>query len=232
MLLRSARDAKSRNAEQTRAAILRAAIAEFSRDGVAGARTDRIARAAHVNKALLYYYFKDKQALYGAVLEHAFGNVYSKLMDILESDRPPGEKVLDYAGAHFDALAGSPRLCRVLYNEMTRGGGGQHRLAVLAKYRKKLVARLHDVLLAGIAAGEFRPVDPMNFVLSIAAVNVFYFVSAPMFKAITGLDPFTPARIAARRAAVLDLISYALLATPVGNTTTNGRRKAPKKEDV
>ncbi len=48
---------------------------EFSREGVAGARTDAIARAAGVNKALLYYYFKDKETLYGAVLDHVFGGL-------------------------------------------------------------------------------------------------------------------------------------------------------------
>ena len=49
----------------SRRAILQAAITEFSREGVAGARTDAIARAAKVNKALLYYYFEDKESLYG-----------------------------------------------------------------------------------------------------------------------------------------------------------------------
>ncbi|MGH9515612.1 MAG: helix-turn-helix domain-containing protein, partial [Terriglobales bacterium] len=44
--------------EESRAAILKAAVVEFAREGVAGARTDAIARAARVNKALLYYYFK------------------------------------------------------------------------------------------------------------------------------------------------------------------------------
>ena len=48
---------------------------EFSREGVAGARTDAIARAAGVNKALLYYYFKDKETLYGAVLDQVFGGL-------------------------------------------------------------------------------------------------------------------------------------------------------------
>ena len=61
--------------EQSRAAILQAAIREFAREGVAGARTDAIARAAKVNKALLYYYFKDKEALYGAVLDQVFGGL-------------------------------------------------------------------------------------------------------------------------------------------------------------
>ena len=47
----------------------------FRREGMAGARTDAIARAGGVNKALLYYYFKDKESLYGAVLDHAFGGL-------------------------------------------------------------------------------------------------------------------------------------------------------------
>ena len=43
--------------DSRRASILRAAMAEFAEQGVAGARTDAIARAAGVNKALLHYYF-------------------------------------------------------------------------------------------------------------------------------------------------------------------------------
>ena len=79
---------KGRNPEQTRQAILKAAIAEFSREGVAGARTDQIARAAKVNKALLYYYFGDKESLHGAVLDHAFGSIYPRLAAILDSALP------------------------------------------------------------------------------------------------------------------------------------------------
>src|ERR1035438_2840551 len=61
-----------RHPEKSRAAILRAAVAEFAEHGIAGARTDAIARAAHVHKVSLYYYFKDKDALYEAVLDHVF----------------------------------------------------------------------------------------------------------------------------------------------------------------
>ncbi len=63
---------RSRNAEHSREAILNAAVREFAQEGVAGARTDEIAHAAGVNKALLYYYFKDKEGLYGAVLDFTF----------------------------------------------------------------------------------------------------------------------------------------------------------------
>jgi TetR/AcrR family transcriptional regulator len=58
--------------DQTRHRILEAAVKEFSAQGLAGARTDSIARSAKVNKALLYYYFKSKESLYIASIEDMF----------------------------------------------------------------------------------------------------------------------------------------------------------------
>src|SRR5438132_5730025 len=97
-----------RRPEQTRDAILQAAIQEFARYGIAGARTDAIARAARVNKALLYYYFKDKQTLYGAAMDHAFRQLSTHMMAVLERDLPPGEKVRVYVGEYFDFIAHHP----------------------------------------------------------------------------------------------------------------------------
>lgn len=55
-----------RNAEATRARILAAATVEFAEHGLAGARVDRIARAADTTKALLYHYYAGKEALFDA----------------------------------------------------------------------------------------------------------------------------------------------------------------------
>src|SRR5580700_4335975 len=85
-----------RHPEKSRAAILRAAVAESAEHGIAGARTDAIARAARVNKALLYYYFKDKDTLYGAVLDNAFSGMKTNIFQVLDSDLPPREKIMAY----------------------------------------------------------------------------------------------------------------------------------------
>src|SRR6202049_3829173 len=87
--------------KESRAAILQAAAQEFAGLGIAGARTDAIARAAKVNKALLYYYFKDKETRYGAVLDHAFSGMKAKVFQALDSDLPPRQKIMAYAGAYF-----------------------------------------------------------------------------------------------------------------------------------
>src|SRR3954470_23645692 len=114
------RSGTRRRPEESRAAILRAAVREFSREGVAGARIDAIARAAGVNKALLYYYFHDKEALHGAVLEGVFSGLRERVAVALESDLPPRDKVLAYAGAHFDYVASSPLYPRLVYRELMR----------------------------------------------------------------------------------------------------------------
>jgi len=202
--------------EESRAAILRAAVAEFAEHGIAGARTDAIARAARVNKALLYYYFKDKDALYYAVLDHVFSGMRARVVPTLEGDLPPGQKVLNYLGAYFDYIAANPRFPRVVQAEWMRSGTRPsspiQRMA--REYFQPVYQRLGEVLRDGIASGEFRPVNPMDFVPSMVAIIVFYFSAAPVIKTLMHVDPLSPQRIAERRAFVLDFVSSALFTHP------------------
>jgi TetR/AcrR family transcriptional regulator len=198
--------------EESRASILTAAVAEFAEHGIAGARTDAIARAAHVNKALLYYYFKDKDALYEAVLDHVFGGLQDRVMPVLDSKLPPRQKMLEYLGTYFDYIAANPRFPRVVQAEWMRSGGkGSAPMQRVAKqYFRPIFAKLVEVLREGIAAGEFRTVNPMDFLPSVAAVIVFYFAAAPVMKTLLKVDPLSEQRIRERRAFVLDFISAAL----------------------
>ena len=198
--------------EASRAAILKAAVAEFSELGVAGARTDAIARAAHVNKALLYYYFKDKDTLYEAVLDHVFSGLRARVMPVLESNLPPRQKMLDYLGTYFDYIAANPRFPRVVQSEWMRTGakGGAPMKRVAREYFRPIFGKLVEVLREGTEAGEFRAVNPMDFLPSVAAVIVFYFSAAPLMKTLMKVDPLSVQRIRERRAFVLDFVSAAL----------------------
>ena len=197
--------------EESRAAILKAAVAEFAEHGVAGARTDAIAQAAHVNKALLYYYFKDKDALYEAVLDHVFSGLRARVVPVLESNLPPRQKMLEYLGTYFDYIAANPRFPRVVQAEWMRSGAGSARMQRVAKeYFAPIYGKLIAVLKEGVEAGEFRAVNPMDFLPSVAAIIVFYFSAAPLMKTIMKVDPLSPQRIRERRAFVLDFISAAL----------------------
>ena len=66
---------RPRDAERSRVAILAAARDEFAEYGLGGARVDRIAERADVNKRLLYYYFDNKETLFRAVLEDTYQQI-------------------------------------------------------------------------------------------------------------------------------------------------------------
>jgi len=207
--------------EKTRAAILKAALEEFSHEGVAGARTDEIARRAGVNKALLYYYFKDKEGLYAAALERVFSGLHQNVMAVLENTAlAPPQRLLKYVEAHFDYIASAPYYPRLVQREFMRAGRTLTPMAsrILEKYGKPIYARMGDLIRQGIERGEFRKVDPVQTVTSILGTIVFYFSSLPAQQVMSPGDPASPQRIAARRAAVLDFVAAALFARRPGES--------------
>ncbi len=196
----------------SRAAILKAAVAEFAEHGIAGARTDAIARAAHVNKALLYYYFQDKDALYEAALDHVFSGLRDRVVPVLESKLPPRQKMLEYLGTYFDYIAANPRFPRVVQAEWMRLGakGSVPMQRVAKKHFRPIFGKVAALLREGIGAGDFRAVNPMDFLPSVVGIIIFYFSAAPVMKTLMKTDPLSVQRIRERRAFVLDFISAAL----------------------
>jgi TetR/AcrR family transcriptional regulator len=201
-----------RHPEKSRAAILRASVAEFAEHGIAGARTDAIARAAGVNKALLYYYFKDKDALYEAVLDHVFSGMRDRLMPVLESDLEPRAKLLEYLGRYFDYIAANPRFPRVVQAEWLRMGpkGSPQMLRIAREYFAPIYRRVTEMLQEGADKGEFRKVNPMDFLPSMAGIIIFYFSSSTGMKKLLKVDPLSKERIAERRKFVLKFVSAAM----------------------
>jgi TetR/AcrR family transcriptional regulator len=205
--------------EESRASILKAAVREFAREGVAGARTDAIARFAGVNKALLYYYFRDKEALYEAVLDEVFSGVRRVVHNVLSDKLPPRERVAAYIGAHFDYIASNPPYHRLVQAELLRASRDPFRLRRVARqYFRPVFSELSALLREGAETGDFHRVDPLQFIPSMISVIVFYFTTAPIMKVIAGFDPLASDRLAERRAAVIDFISAALF------TPTEGER--------
>jgi len=221
-----------RHPEKSRAAILRAAVGEFAEHGIAGARTDAIARAAHVNKALLYYYFKDKDALYEAVLDHVFSGLRDRLMPVLESELEPREKMLQYAGRYFDYIAANPRFPRVVQGEWMRMGpkGHPQMLRIAREYFAPIYNRVSEMLRDGAQKGYFRTVDPMDFLPSLVGIIIFYFSTAPAMKTLLKVDPLAPERIAERRKFVLEFIAAALFADKASNRGAEKRHRSRRVE--
>ncbi len=204
-----------RQPEASRNAILHAALAEFARQGLAGARMDAIADAAGVNKALLYYYFRDKETLYRAILDTFFEPLVARILAVCQRPGSAGERFLAYASAHFDAIAESQYYAHIFMSElMSAGRGGSPLLDhIFERYMRPIGARVLKLVEEGVKSREFRAVDPNQFIPSVIGSIVHYFLTAPVRqKFMPKVDFASPEAIRERRAAVLDFAAAALFA--------------------
>src|SRR5271157_722544 len=96
------RHSRPHNSGARRQAILHAAERIFADEGLEGARTDAIAAAAGVNKALLYYYFRSKHGLYREVLEGYLADFNRQAMELLSSEGSARAVLERYINLHCD----------------------------------------------------------------------------------------------------------------------------------
>jgi TetR/AcrR family transcriptional regulator len=203
---------QAERADQTRARILDAALQEFSAHGLAGARTEQIAAAAGVNKALLYYYFESKENLYVAALEMISAKVRDRSMSVFLRQASAGERLLRAALEHFDRILEQQEFQSLMQQEMMRLHRGESgSLPILVKrVFAPLLAMYESILREGIGSGELIQVDGMQIQLAMLGANVMYFLSAPMYQLIMATEPFAPEALAARRKALLEFLGQAL----------------------
>lgn len=209
----AAQEASGDRSAETRARILDAALKEFSSKGLAGARTEQIAAAAGVNKALLYYYFESKEKLYLAAIEMAAAQVRDQSMAVLLSEASPGERVVRTALAHFDRLMTQSNFQTLMQQEMMRVHQGEE--GALPLLVKSVFAPLHATLQKlvreGIASGELIDVDWLQVPLVAMGANVFYFLSAPVYRlAMAPFEPFALEALRTRRIALVNFLGQAL----------------------
>jgi TetR/AcrR family transcriptional regulator len=202
----------NRRADLTRKAILRAAIREFSAHGLAGARTDAIAESARVNKALLYYYFKSKTALYAAAIEEVSAAVAERAFAALDPKHSAGDRLLRTALSHFDRILTERDFQSLMQQEMVRmrRGESDSMPALVKNVFKPLLGKLQEAVHEGIETGELCQMDWLQVVYSVLGANVLFFLSAPMMRRLLPFDPFRPAAIESRRTAAVEFLGNAL----------------------
>jgi AcrR family transcriptional regulator len=138
--------------ERTKRLLLDAATAEFAEHGLAGARIDRIAAAAGVNKERIYQYFGKKDDLFAAVL----GTRLRASMDDVPMRGTGADAAGDYAGRLFDHHLADGVIPRLVFWEGLERGAATTADAARASYHEEKVARFQELVpgLGRAAAGE------------------------------------------------------------------------------
>ena len=206
------RAGRQRRSTETRAAILAAAGRIFATSGLAGARTDAIAAAAGVNKALLYYYFKSKESLYEAAVEDHFSEFNRQALEVLTAPGPARAVLLRYVSLHFDFISARHQSAPLFQQLMMAGGKFLERL--IRKYFAPRSEALGKLIERGMRNGEFRRVDPFHSAVSIASLIVFYFSAAPVLQLLGRPDAYSAVNLKRRKQEVLDFIRHGLFVDP------------------
>lgn len=199
---------RSENPETARR-ILAAAENQFAARGLAGARTEEIAAAAHANKAMLFYYFGDKRRLHRAVLENLLRQLRVIFDELQRSKVSPRVRLENLLHGYMDFLASHPNYSRLVQREAMESSPNFE--WIFREFLGPFQAALQQTIEAGVKAREFRRVDARHAVFSLLGMTIFYFLAARRFPQLFEGDAMSPKALAQRKKAMLDLLMNGLL---------------------
>lgn len=203
----------NRNPARAQRAIIEAATAEFAEHGIGGARIERIAQRAGVNKRLLYYYFGSKEDLFVAVLERTYADIRAaeQLLHLDELD--PIEAIRQLVSFTWRYYLQHPQFLHLLNTENLHHAEHLKRSATKVKeLNSPLVQMIETVLDRGRHDNLFRAgIDPVQLYISIASLAYFYFSNVHTLSAMFDRDLRSPKAQAERLSHITDLVLGYLL---------------------
>jgi TetR/AcrR family transcriptional regulator len=218
---------RPRSALDSRARLVASAAQEFAARGFDGAKVDRITARARVNKAMLYYHFKNKAALYREVLRDVFGTVGELVEAARAAGGSPEEQLRTFIVAIADGAATRPHFPAIWLREMAEGGRHLDESVILQL--RRVMQELGRILADGQRAGSFRPVNPFIAQMGIVAPLLLFSATAPIRERFRDLAPFPVSDIP--RAAIIDHVQTMTLAAiaaprpPARGRTNPSRRR-------
>jgi TetR/AcrR family transcriptional regulator len=159
----------------TRDRVFAAAAAEFAAHGFAGASIDRIAAAARLNKAMIYYHFASKADLYAEILRDMFGAVEARVRQAAASTASPEDKVRRFAVAIAAEAELRPHFPPIWFREIAEGGA--HLDPRTLQHLAGVVGTLRRIIDEGVRAGRFRRVHPFLVHAGIVGPLLLFFAS-------------------------------------------------------
>jgi TetR/AcrR family transcriptional regulator len=174
---------KTRIQSQNEELILDAALEVFSAYGFRGATVDQIARKCGLSKPNLLYYFRRKEDIYVALLEHTLTDWLEPLR-ALDATGDPIAEITRYIRAKIHMSRDNPAASRLFANEILHGAPAIG--AFLKGPLKELVDEKAAVISGWIAQGRINTVDPHHLIFAIWAVTQHYADFDIQVKAVLG----------------------------------------------
>lgn len=171
---------------KTQERILASAKKIFYLKGLDGARMQEIADEAEINKAMLHYYFRNKEALFDAVFAEAMENVLPQISELLNLQMPLIEKISYFTDKYINLLSENPLIPAFIIKEINNNPD---------KFFKIFNDRIKpkpDVFIKQIKSavrdGVIKPLDPVQLFLNMISLCIFPFLARPMIMNVFGMS--------------------------------------------
>jgi AcrR family transcriptional regulator len=168
---------RSHDPEATREALKRAGARLFARAGFAGAKVERIAAEAGVNKAMINYHFRGKRGLHAAILGEALAGLAEDVEGLRARRLLPEQALRELIDLIGRRMTRQPDLPGMMLREIL--DGGERLDAQLLPRMLSVFGTTREIVQRGVRAGRFRRVDPALTHLQLVGSLMFFFASAP-----------------------------------------------------
>jgi len=147
---------RTRAPDQKREALMRAAVAEFAREGYGGARVDRISKAAKSNDRMLYYYFASKEKLFRQVIEYCYADLVSREEALALDFTNPRRALAELVAFNWNYYWEKPELLSILASEnLFKGRHVKNNIRGI--FADSQLGMLDRILNSGAERGDFKP---------------------------------------------------------------------------
>lgn len=198
---------RSRAPEQTRRAIIDAAIAEFADKGLSGARVDEIAARTATTKRMIYYYFGGKEQLYATVLEELYGGIRDAEAALDMASLPPMQALHRLVETTFDYHSAHPEFVRLVAVENIHSARHLELLPDLIGRSAGVLGGLRALLRRGVAEGVFRAgIDPLDLHMLINGLSFHRVSNRHTLARLFGQDLTRPAVMRRQRKMLVEVV--------------------------
>jgi TetR/AcrR family transcriptional regulator len=178
---------KAKIDKTTEAKILAAAKKIFVIKGMAGARMQDIADEAGINKALLHYYFRNKEKLFEVIFMEAANKLFPRINEIFASDQPLFEKIESFCEEYITVVMENPYLPLFVLNEINQDP--EYFLQkVWAGKSKPNPQKFLEQIEREVKKGTIKRISPLHLLMNLLSMTIFPFVAKPMIQKNLGLD--------------------------------------------
>ncbi len=163
-----------KKSEITKAKLVETAKELFLEKGFDGLKMQELANRAGMNKGLLHYYFKSKEALFKAIFNEAISSLFEGASEILTSERSVKVKLHALIDLYFDKLLANPGLPVFIISEIHKNPTLEG-IAIPLQDVKKIMHKFF-----GSDGDTIDPLRKLNLFLTVISLSIFPFAARPL----------------------------------------------------